>query len=113
MFTCPPCGGKHHEVATARVCAGQVPDAVVGTCHWMVETAMNEDGERPVVDCGASVVATARGWRCEDGHSYVSMEARHAEGWDYADDDTEAARMIAAGVEPVVMAPGPSIAYVA
>jgi hypothetical protein len=93
---------KVHEGATLE-----------GSCMWSVSyypepTTDPETGEVyyyddpfPLVrDCGAEVVSTRRGWECAAGHSHVWAEVREAEGWEYAEDDDEAARMIKAGVEP-------------
>ena len=52
---------------------------------------------------GAEAIATARGWTCAAGHEHVTAEARHAEGWEYAECYDEAKALAAAGVEPLTM----------
>ena len=88
-------------------------------CDWLVERAFREglppmtgeeldefdgwDGpEYTVVDCGAPCTARAdgSGWDCESGHEYTTLEARHAQRWDYAEDAVEAGRLAGAGIEP-------------
>lgn len=64
-----------------------------------------EDGPS-VYECGARMVEThgGDGWRCFNGHSYVSMERRAKEGWDYGDDAEEVAHLQAQGVPAVAWA---------
>lgn len=98
MMVCGSCKAPAESVATVRACyAGEREP-----CGWVVPQGYNEDG--PVFGpCGAHVEFSARGWECEAGHEYVSMEARHAEGWEYAEEYGEARAMAMAGVEPVTM----------
>lgn len=74
-------------------------------CTWAMEVP-TEDG--PVVrECydvtGAMGWENPRGWECESGHEHVSMEVRHAEGWEYCEDDGDVKRVAAAGLVPVGM----------
>lgn len=106
---CGKCKAPAESAATVQACyAGErVP------CGWLVEypgtyVEVEMDGEHfsdwiegGVKECGAHVTFTDRGWSCEAGHEHVSMEARHAEGWEYAECYDEAQALAAAGVEPV------------
>lgn len=94
---------------TVRACYN---GATIAPCHWLVErTHWNQDPETgewwggedgPVVeDCGAEAVYDDHGYACSAGHSHVHAEVRYAQGWDYAEDDGEAARLVKAGVIPV------------
>lgn len=99
MMKCGNCGQDTSSAATVKACyAGQRE-----RCGWLVEGPMTEDGERPIEECGAHVTSSDRGWECEAGHDYVSMEARHAERWDYAHDWREAEVLAAAGIDSVSM----------
>ena len=82
-------------------------------CGWMVEHRgqwveyevepgewYGEWTEPGVRECGAKVTETDRGWTCDAGHGHVFMEVRHAEGWDYAEDDGDAMNLTKAGTEP-------------
>lgn len=98
----------HASVAAVAAChAG----AEVGPCGWLVERIhVNYDpegggGEGWTVteDCGAEAIFDARGYRCAAGHEHVTMEARNAEGWDYAEEYGEARDLAMAGVEPRTM----------
>lgn len=105
--TCGKCGGKHDSVAATRACH----TGDLFACHWMVEKWVGwtdeetgqSEGDMQVVDCGAEAIATERGWTCAAGHEHVTAEARHAEGWEYAEDWGEAKNLAAAGVEPLTM----------
>lgn len=95
---CGNCGQTTESVETVKACfAGQREP-----CGWVVPAGYNEDGAC-YADCGAHVTFTERGWSCEAGHEHVSMEARHAEGWEYAEDYGEAMNLAHAGVEPLTM----------
>lgn len=58
-----------------------------GRCGWLVEDRnWNPEPDSPVDlvrECGAVWWETDSGWECKAGHSYVSMETRWREGWDY------------------------------
>lgn len=63
-----------------------------GTCGWLVEVASGNPEPDCyadtvlIVECGADAVYDTDGsWECEAGHSYVSIERRWGEGWDYDD----------------------------
>lgn len=66
------------------------------TCSDLV-AGYDEDGPT-AYECGAPLHHTASGYHCDKGHSYTYSAVRHAEGWDYADDATEAALLAQAGV---------------
>lgn len=82
-------------------------------CSWLVPDPgqwieyESDDGEwygewtEPGVrECGAKVTVTDRGYSCDNGHSHVYAEVRYTEGWDYAEDDGDAANLTKAGTEP-------------
>jgi len=107
MIRCAKCHQRHTSVAAVRACH----EGTLTTCHWAVqrwvgwvdEETGESDGDMQVVDCGAEAVVTDRGWTCAAGHEHVTMEARHAEGWDYAEEYGEARDLALAGVEPRTM----------
>lgn len=70
-------------------------------CDWHV-MVLTEDG-RSEMPCGAPSRDTPRGWECDAGHEYVMMEIRHAERWEYAEDEVEARRLRSHGIEAVAM----------
>jgi hypothetical protein len=104
-ITCGNCKATTDTAASVRACY----KGDVAPCGWLVAVPGRwvdydewgpeyiEDGE---AECGAHTTITDRGWSCEAGHSYVSMQARHDEGWDYAEDDGEANNLFRAGTEP-------------
>lgn len=100
---CGHCSKTHANLAVVRACS----QGNVFTCHWLVERLADghpEDApEMIVTDCGADAFGDASGWTCQAGHSHVSLQTRHEQGWDYADED-EALGMLATGAEPVRMA---------
>lgn len=104
---CGNCNTAHTSAAAVKAChTGNLL-----TCHWMVERYIGwvdeetgyGEGEMHIVDCGAEAIATERGWTCDDGHEHVTMQARHDEGWDYAECADEAQAMVMAGVQPFTM----------
>lgn len=105
----------HHNILEVKECYG-----LVTLCQWQVErdVCLHEgdeewppEWERQVVACGAPVHEDEHGWRCEGGHSYVDMETRWKEGWDYAEDREEAKRLTAAGTEPRDLVTGGAFAW--
>lgn len=96
-ITCGNCKNTHHSAAAVRACH----TGNLFPCHWGVEDA-DEDGQF-IRDCAAEAIATERGWTCAAGHEHVTMEARHAERWDYAEDGVEAGRMAMHGMGAVHM----------
>jgi hypothetical protein len=102
-------GQRFESVALARLvmALGWVAGSwEAGTCSWMVEQTRwvgdDEYGYEPVVkivDCGAPAVFGSDRWACAAGHEHVSMEAREAEGWDYAEDAYAAACIMRGGRE--------------
>ena len=94
---CGHCTGTHTSPAAVRACS----QGTLFACHWMVQD-YNEDGVFHR-DCGAEATATDRGWTCAAGHQPVTAEARHAEGWDYAEEYGEALAMARTGIEPLTM----------
>lgn len=106
-FTCGHCKAPHASPAVARAChegrvtpCGWLVERVVG---WVDEETGDSDYAQVEGDCGADAVHTDRGWSCEAGHSHVTAETRHAEGWDYAESYGEALALAGAGVEPITM----------
>ena len=97
-MTCPNCQAPSESAASVRACYAGQREA----CGWEMAKGWNEDG-RVYGPCGAHVTFTERGWTCEAGHEHVSMQARHAEGWDFAEEYGEAMAMARAGVEPRTM----------
>lgn len=101
-ITCGHCHQTHASVRAVRLCS---QGAVVVPCGWMVERSYYDEdgGYDSVAECGADAVVTDRGWSCAAGHAHVTAEARHAEGWDYAEEAGEALAMVGAGVQPFTM----------
>lgn len=110
-ITCGHCSQVHATIEGVKACHG---GAHIGTCGWLVERSGrwvehdDDPGDGVYVEggpseCGAEAMFDERGWRCVAGHEHVSMEARHAEGWDYAEDFGEAMNLARAGVEPLTM----------
>ena len=86
---CAHCHEAHYSVDTVLLCSR----GLVGPCGDLVEGGYDEDGGRVILSCEAASYQTPRGHECEAGHSYVDMETRDREGWDYFDaDDIGAAR---------------------
>jgi hypothetical protein len=97
----------HTSVAAVKAChEGNLFD-----CHWAVERWIGwtdeetgySEGDTQIVDCAAEAIATERGWTCAAGHEHVTMQARHDEGWDHAEEYGEAMAMALAGIEPRTM----------
>lgn len=91
----------HRTVEGVRRCHA----GTAGPCDWQVQV-LTEDGYvvRSCYDeTGAVLWETARGSVCESGHEHVRMEVRHAEGWDYAEDDGDVRSLAAGGLMPVGM----------
>jgi hypothetical protein len=111
LITCGHCKGQHESADIVRLCS----QGLTFPCTWMVAGGYSEDGSRFVVggrtedgeqiirDCGATSWETPRGWECEAGHSHVTAEVRHREGWDYATDADEAYGLRKYGVDAVAM----------
>lgn len=98
---CGKCAKTHSSIASYKACH----TGDLFSCHWMVQRYVGDPDEPwlTVVDCGAEAIATERGWTCAAGHEHVTMQARHDEGWDYAEDAGEAHAMVGAGVTPFTM----------
>lgn len=91
MIICGNCGDRHQAVITVKAChAGNVLP-----CVWLVRRD-TEDGPQ-ARECGAAAIVSDAGFWCEAGHAHVSAQVRDAEGWDYAEDDADARRLLAAG----------------
>lgn len=86
--------------ATVRAC---YLDPTTHACTWLTEV-YTEDG-LSAAECGALAweLPGGRGWACEAGHEHITAQARHDEGWDYAEDRDEAARLAKVGVASVQM----------
>lgn len=107
-ITCGKCFKTHASTIAVKACYG---GADIGPCTWLVERTFTyedpetgevwgfEDGPQ-IVDCGAETIYTNRGYECAAGHSHVNAEVRFAEGWDYAEDAEEAARLSKYGTQP-------------
>lgn len=92
-------------------------------CNWLVErvpeVTYGPDGEDyywddpqiPIVDCGAEVVETHRGWFCSAGHEHVSLEVQDREGWAYAMDAYDVAVISRGGKLAVPGAPSVAFDY--
>lgn len=103
LIRCGNCQEPHRSVEAIKACHG---GATILACGWLVATfrSFGEDEVWPdTVECGAEAILTERGYSCAAGHEHVTMEARHAEGWDYAEDYDEAKALAFAGVEPLTM----------
>ena len=118
-ITCGKCKATHASVAAVKACfAG----ATIAPCNWLVERTHwyqdpetgdwwgGEDGPS-IEDCGAEAIYTDRGFECAAGHSHVTAEIRWAEGWDYAEDAGEAARLTKYGTEPRDLVTGGAFRY--
>ena len=92
----------HRTVEGVRRCH----QGTAAPCDWMVAT-VDCDGGPCVVSCytltGAMSWDTDRGWECESGHEHVHTEVRHAEGWDYAENDGDVKALALGGLMPVGM----------
>ena len=103
MAICGYCKKPHQYAKSISACyRGDLFE-----CDWLVNRVggwMSEEGEYEsydeVVLCGAEAIVDSRGFECANGHSHVYAEIRSAEGWDYAGDGQEAARLTKAGVQP-------------
>lgn len=75
-------------------------------CTWLVERPY-DDGTTWIGDCGALSWLThdGDGFECEVGHSHVGEETRLREGWEYAEDEFDAAVILRGGRMPVPMGP--------
>lgn len=105
----PVIGVYAERQADAVISAGGVepipaPEPEPG-CSWLVEypaswvifdeeTGEGDWMEGGVEECGAKVTVTDRGYTCAAGHGYVYAEVRHAEGWDYAEDEGDARALV-------------------
>ncbi|MEV0493405.1 hypothetical protein [Streptomyces atratus] len=74
----------------------EASDGEDARCGWLLD-AHDEDGPA-VRECGATLHFTETGFHCDHGHSHTDAETRHAQGWDYAHDETEASLLGRAGV---------------
>lgn len=98
---------RHTSVVAVKACHSDD----LFSCHWATEKWIGwtdeetgeSDGDMQIRDCGAEAIATERGWTCAAGHEHVTMQARHDEGWDYAQEYGEAMDLALAGVEPRTM----------
>jgi len=103
MAICGNCKESHQYAKSIRACYRgdlfQCDSLVKRVSGWISEEGEYESYDE-VVFCGAEAIVDARGFECAVGHSHVYAEIRHAEGWEYAEDDNEASRLIKAGVEP-------------
>lgn len=101
---CGKCRETHGSVDAIRACyAGNLHKCdwlVERTVSWFDEETGDGEGYDVIEDCGAEAIVTDRGFTCAAGHEHTYAEIRHAEGWDYAEDPDEAARLARAGTEP-------------
>jgi hypothetical protein len=96
QIRCGHCAATHHAVEMVKAChAGDT----IRPCSDLVEI-WTEDGPQ-VVECGEDAAfhhgAGGSGFRCTAGHAWVDMATRNREGWEYADDDHDAAVILAGG----------------
>jgi hypothetical protein len=102
---CGKCGQVHTCVAAVKACHR----GDTGRCNWLewerdrYGIFRDEDGTPITRECGAFAWFDERGSYCEAGHEHISEEARHREGWTYAEDVDEAVALAKAGVYPVAM----------
>lgn len=103
MAICGNCKESHQSVKAIKACYR----GDLHKCDWLVNRVggwVSEEGEYESYDevafCGAEAVVDARGFKCAAGHSHVYSDIRFAEGWEYAEDGEEAARLAKAGVQP-------------
>jgi hypothetical protein len=105
MITCRAHQTEEHQHATVALVRRHYQDPTVFLCGDFYELPgqYDEDGARIILTC------TGIRWgidefgshECEFGHRYFSMERRHHDGTEYAEDDVEAERLIRAGIEPI------------
>lgn len=126
MFTCN--GQQFATIEIARKVAVEGwthvpaagPDAhgnTTGGCNWLVERAgfVGGDDEWPAewmewtADCGAEAAYNDDRFVCANGHEHTSAQARDREGWDYCEDEWDAAVVARAGKTVVPMTPNTHI----
>jgi hypothetical protein len=105
---CGSCRSRHltkDEIFRCYVAAGKVEG--VWPCGWQYEGLIatgdpDEPYYRGVVECDAPARerADGSGHDCSDGHEHTYAQARSEQGWDYAEDDLEAAYLAKYGTEP-------------
>lgn len=80
---CGHCHETHNYLTTVQLCS----QGLTRPCGDLVDRGYDEDGSPVITPCDAPSFATPRGYACDAGHSYVDMETRDREGWDYHDAD--------------------------
>lgn len=106
---CGHCKNTHPTVADVRACATTPARRPADfACGWLIHRRAGGtwidgewyDYEAADVECGADAWADDTGWTCAAGHSHVTAQARHEQGWDYAADQGEADALAKRGTEP-------------
>jgi hypothetical protein len=103
-ITCAHCKATHTAVEAVRRCHADE----TFTCGWQYQARdrygvlRDEDGQEIILECDALAWDNGRAIVCENGHEHVNAEARHREGWDYADEE-EGPGLMRAGVFPIAM----------
>jgi hypothetical protein len=97
MIRCGNCKGRHETVYDIRECYQM--GKYLGPCTWLVE------GPIATFECGAPMYSRpdGTGYDCVVGHEHTHIEARVAQGWDYAADEDEAHLLSQYGTEPRTM----------
>lgn len=75
-------------------------------CPDLIDTReYDEDGQKIILPCDGLSWEIDGGTRCEHGHEYIDAQSRSEQGWDYAEDAQEAARLLRNGVGHRPMGP--------
>jgi hypothetical protein len=104
-ITCGKCKKTHTAVGLVKACY----QGNTGLCGWQynVPTHYSPEAEDFIdaytAECDALSWWDERGTYCEAGHEHVNAQARHDEGWDYAEDIDEATNLRKHGIQAVSM----------
>jgi hypothetical protein len=94
------CPGYHEKTWQVQECFAAKRDGA-WPCSWLIQL-LGEDGYY-TVPCGRPTRYTDKAtgaYECLGGHDFIPAQTRSEEGWEYAEDDDEAAQLAKAGVEP-------------
>lgn len=99
---------SHESVADVRDCfearRRELAGVATWPCDWLL-AHVGDDGETYTYECGAPAWETNPDGTtsCTRGHEHVPAQVRARQGWDYADDEFEAARLRHLGIQAVAM----------
>jgi hypothetical protein len=74
----------------------EASDGEDARCGWLLDA--HERTGPPSVSAEQPCTSPRPDSTCDRGHSHTDAETRHAQGWDYAHDETEASLLGRAGV---------------